>query len=188
MTKKQQKEPFLHIQQTGIKAPVGHMQEIFISSIAEKEKKEQAKHINEHHGEHGVGSEKKAVPLQVMDEQAKMTLEKSKEENEEKKDDERSQSSTPTSNSANQERKRGTSFQRLKSFKEMSILERINYLVDFPRQLTPVSCIFETEEKQVRGILIGKSDETIEIRKQDGKMTPININLLTDIKMIGLRR
>ena len=186
MPKKQQKEPFLHIQQTGIKSPVGHMQEIYISRIGEKEEKEQTKRFNEQHDENGAADKNKAIHSEPKEEQEKKTVGKAKDVMEEKNDEEKKDSLSPYS--ANQERKPSPSFQRLKSFKEMGILERINYLVDFPKQIAPVSCIFDTEEKTVRGILVGKSDDTIEIRKHDGNIISINITSLKDIKMIGLKR
>lgn len=182
MPKKQQKEPFLHIQQTGIKPPVGHMQEIFISRIAEKEKKELAKEHLEQHDDKSVAEEKKATQADRKNEQELIIK---NQENEEKELEDRK--TNPSSFSANQERKPRSSFQRLKGFKEMTIMERVNYLVDFPKQIPPVSCIFETEEKTVRGIFVGKTDDSIDIRKHDGKITTIPIESLKDVKMIGLR-
>ncbi|MDQ0268712.1 CotO family spore coat protein [Cytobacillus purgationiresistens] len=79
------------------------------------------------------------------------------------------------------------SFQRLKSFKEMNIPERVNYLSHFPKQLPPVPCLFETEEIQVRGFLVTSSDTEIEVRTLDGDVQKLNIQNVKSIRMIGFR-
>ena len=45
------------------------------------------------------------------------------------------------------------SFNRIKGFKEMTILEKLNYLENFPKQLPPVPCIFMTNNSSIKGFL-----------------------------------
>lgn len=82
---------------------------------------------------------------------------------------------------------RRASFNRVKSFKEMNLQERINYLYNFPQQLPPVPCIFESAEESIRGFLVGRTAEEIEVRKMDGTIIKMTIASLNSVKMIGLR-
>ena len=43
-----------------------------------------------------------------------------------------------------------SSFKRLKSFKEMDISERVDYLINYPSVLPPVPCLFLTSEKSLQ--------------------------------------
>jgi hypothetical protein len=76
---------------------------------------------------------------------------------------------------------------RLKSFIEMNKLERISYLLNFPRQLPPVPCVFVTKTSSVRGFLIDKTEDAIEIKQFNDKTMEILIDDLVSIKMIGLK-
>lgn len=78
-------------------------------------------------------------------------------------------------------------FRRVKPFKEMDIHEKINYLANFPEQLSPVPCLFvENNEKQMRGYFVGKDHDEIKIQLSDKKETTIKISNLTDIRLLGL--
>lgn len=79
------------------------------------------------------------------------------------------------------------SFNRIKGFKEMTILEKLNYLENFPKQLPPVPCIFMTKNSSIKGFLQKVMEEMIEIKQFNDKNIEQNINDLTDIRMIGLK-
>lgn len=79
------------------------------------------------------------------------------------------------------------SLRRVKSFKEMDTEERLNYLIHFPKQLPPVPCVFVTKTTSVRGFLLKKTDEIIEIKQFNDKVMEISMDDLMEVKMIGLR-
>ena len=70
----------------------------------------------------------------------------------------------------------------------MSIKERLTYLIEFPKQLPPVPCIFIANGNTFKGFLIDQTNEMIDIKQLNGDALKIAISELEDIKMIGLRR
>lgn len=84
----------------------------------------------------------------------------------------------------NNERK---GLQRIKKFKEMNKLERIDYLLHFPKQLPPVPCVFISEGEEVRGFIVSSENDEIKVRTLDGNIQTIDLQLLKTIKMIGFR-
>ncbi|MCQ6274290.1 hypothetical protein JMM81_04775 [Bacillus sp. V3B] len=89
--------------------------------------------------------------------------------------------------SANKQKQHSYSFKRVKSFKEMSTTEKLNYLVHFPKLLPPVPCIFITGNSSVRGFLMNRTEESVEIKQFNETIMHIPIENLTDVKMIGLQ-
>ncbi len=81
--------------------------------------------------------------------------------------------------------KQSNALKRMKSFKEMNIEEKLDYLLHFPKLLPPVSCIFVTNDSSVRGFLMNQTEETIEVKTFDDKIEKIQIGTLIEIKMIG---
>ncbi|KAA9027580.1 CotO family spore coat protein [Niallia endozanthoxylica] len=79
------------------------------------------------------------------------------------------------------------SFKRVKSFKEMNTLEKLNYLDHFPKLLPPVPCIFATGSSSVRGYLLNKTEDFIEIKLFNDKTLEIPIEQITEVKMLGLQ-
>ena len=79
------------------------------------------------------------------------------------------------------------SFNRVKGFKEMTIVEKLNYLENFPKQLPPVPCIFMTKNSSIKGFLQKVTEEMIEIKQFNDKNIEQNMNDITDIRMIGLK-
>ena len=65
---------------------------------------------------------------------------------------------------ANKVRKNNVHFNRVKVFKEMNLIERLEYLANFPKALPPVPCVFITEEKNYQGYLVEYNDQEITIR------------------------
>jgi hypothetical protein len=85
-------------------------------------------------------------------------------------------------------KKQPYSFKRLKSFKDMSLEEKLNYLINFPKLLPPVPCIFVTNSTSVRGIILSKNEQSIEVKQFNDKIESIELNDLVEIKMIGLNK
>ena len=79
------------------------------------------------------------------------------------------------------------SFKRVKSFKEMSTTEKLNYLVHFPKLLPPVPCIFVTGNSSVRGFLVNRTEDSVEVKQFNEKILHIPIEKITDIKLIGIQ-
>lgn len=77
------------------------------------------------------------------------------------------------------------SLKRIKGFKEMSMEEKLDYLVDFPKALPPVPCIFSIGNRFIRGYLLSKMNHEIEIKTFDDKQLHISISELKDIQLIG---
>ncbi|MFO1445571.1 hypothetical protein KDN24_20705 [Bacillus sp. Bva_UNVM-123] len=168
------KKPFLYIEQAGLQAPVGHMQEIYSSRASKKEKVNPQESKQE---EQNLLEKDKKLRDDNLDEQQELDM-----------NEEEEKSSHLAPFISQKEKKSRSSFQRLRSFREMNTFERLNYLAEFPKQLAPVTCVFETEDQTFRGILIGMDEEAIEIRKQDGQLLTINPQLIKEVRMIGNRR
>jgi len=77
-------------------------------------------------------------------------------------------------------------FRRLKSFKEMSIDEKLTYLLNFPKQLPPVPCIVITESQNVRGFVIGKDEQFVQLNLMNESVMKIALKSIQEVKMIGL--
>lgn len=73
----------------------------------------------------------------------------------------------------------------IKSFKEMDINERISYLRNFPKKLPPVTCLYMTKDQLLRGFLVGKTDEKIEIKQLNQSIITLKIKEIIEIKMLG---
>lgn len=187
------KKPFLHIQQAEIQVPIRHMQEVYHSRKKEKKKQDKPELLHVNEGEENLSQEKKQLQNADLDANVERhpdlaVNEEIKEEATESIDKEKERSKESSPFLRHQEKKSGPTFQRLKSFKEMNILERLDYLINFPKQLIPVSCQFETEDQSIRGFLVNKTEESIEVRKHDGDVITIDIKSLKEVKMLGMRR
>jgi Spore coat protein CotO len=206
------REPLLYIQQPEIAFPKAEMQQTYVvrkaelesentvlKPLAEKESKPNKTLESNHHNhthDHAIRSneeetEEKSLSNTVMDEGELQ----SKIQNEElpssaiqdaihqyhKQDQNDVPSTKPTRN------KQSYSFNRVKSFKEMNTIERLNYLVHFPKLLPPVPCVFVTKSRSVKGFLVKKTEDAIEIKQFNDQMMQISIRELIEVKMIGLK-
>ncbi|WP_057774170.1 CotO family spore coat protein [Cytobacillus dafuensis] len=189
MLKKKQKAPLFYIQQPVIQLPVGNMQEIYSSKRAENKLTMPAAYsIEENTNLPSSKEESFSSEIEVSElKKAEMVI-KDSEMVQEVIDSIEEKNINSSSFESKPKMKLTPSFKRLKSFKEMNNLERIDYLKEFPKQMPPVPCIFETEENSWRGIFVGKNDETIEIKLLDGKSKSIEIQALKEIRMVGFRR
>lgn len=208
MTKKKQREPIFYIQQPAIQFPKVIMQELYSSKEADIEKQTQAikdeekNVINTTRQEENEKKELNQEAHEAQKKEEKVVMNKTRQEVNKKK--EKSQETFETQNEKNVIKKEekvtqsspssrtkskpSPTFRRVKSFKEMGTLERLDYLIDFPKQFPPVPCIFEMEGNTIRGFLIGKTEEQIEIKQLDGNIEIIPIQALKEIRMVGLRR
>lgn len=178
MTEKREKEPLFYIQQPNFQIPENRMQTIYSSRKAEQERKQ-----NENLLDFAVPKEGQKVPEEKIEKTAgQMEVQEAIEEFESGREEKKGASFAFTTE------KRKPSFNRVKSFKEMDTLERLDYLIDFPKQLPPIPCTFETGEKAIRGFLVSKNEEWIEVKSFDERIEKINLQSLKAIKMIGLRR
>ncbi|GLB58933.1 spore coat CotO family protein [Cytobacillus sp. NCCP-133] len=183
MAEKKEKEPLFYIQQPNFQFPESKMQTVYSSRKAELEsKKKHPDSLQELDAavENTIKKpEEKVVEDVAEQKKVQETIEEFEAGREEKKE-------APSFAFTTEKRK--PSFRRVKSFKEMDTSERLDYLIDFPKQLPPIPCIFETDEKAIRGFLISRGDEFIEIKLFDESTKQISINSIKEIKMIGLRR
>ncbi|MBY0121001.1 CotO family spore coat protein [Bacillus sp. S/N-304-OC-R1] len=179
-----QKEPFFYILQPKINFPEANMQETF--SFKKENQKELNSSSIDSLGENINLEENRKLPEGQPDKQnEELTLDA--EEATEVIINYQNESTENNKDSKEQaNRKHSSSFNRVKSFKEMNTIERLDYLVHFPKQLPPVPCIFDTENKSVRGTLIGKMDELIEIKLFNGETVELHIETIKEVKMIGL--
>lgn len=178
MTEKREKEPLFYIQQPNFQIPENRMQTIYSSRKAEQERKQ-----NESVPDSAVHNEVPKVPEEKIENTAgQMEVQEAIEEFESGREEKKGESFAFTAE------KRKPSFNRVKSFKEMDTLERLDYLIDFPKQLPPIPCIFETGEKVLRGFLVSKHEEWIEVKLFDERIEKLNLQSLNAVKMIGLRR
>ncbi|MBT2688316.1 hypothetical protein J7I93_08995 [Bacillus sp. ISL-47] len=185
MAEKKEKQPLFYIQQPNFQFPETKMQTVYSSRKAELENKnkqlETGSELHDHTTieKHKNMIEDAAVEKVADKEKVQEAIEEFEASREEKKE-------APSFAFTTEKRK--PSFQRVKGFKEMDTAERLDYLIDFPKQLPPIPCIFETEEKAIRGFLATKDKEWIEIKLFDESIEKISIQSLKEVKMIGLRR
>ncbi|MFF2446148.1 CotO family spore coat protein [Neobacillus sp. NPDC058068] len=92
-----------------------------------------------------------------------------------------------TSSTQHQERNK-TAFTRVKPFKDMDLTERLDYLINFPKVLPPVPCVFYTAEQNYQGYLkeYNGSQVTIQFHDQSSKTFPLND--LKNVIMIGIKK
>ncbi|WP_338472187.1 CotO family spore coat protein [Niallia sp. XMNu-256] len=83
--------------------------------------------------------------------------------------------------------KKSYSFKPVKSFKEMAIPDKLNYLSNFPKQLPPVPCIFITQNSSIKGFLLHSAEDFIEVKQFNNKKIELYTSDLINIKMIGLK-
>lgn len=180
MTEKREREPLFYIQQPNLQFPENRMQTIYSSRKAERERneKQNANLLDVA----GPKEEQKVSHKEIENTAEQAEVQEAIKEFELGREEKKGASFAFTTE------KRKPTFNRVKRFKEMDTLERLDYLIDFPKQLPPIPCIFETAEKAIRGFLISKDEEWIEVKLFDESIEKINILSLKAVKMIGLRR
>lgn len=166
MEKKTKRGPLLYVSQAFLNTPVKNNQETFTN------RQEVQLPVEEPLLEEV--SERKKDPVVSL---AKTDVAK------ESKVKEVKQESIPQSN---QEKQR--IFKRVKGFKEMNLLERLEYLENFPKALPPVPCVFYTEDKNYQGYLVEYNEQDVTIRIPNQTTETIPLKDLKDVLMIGIKR
>jgi hypothetical protein len=165
MSTKKNQGPLLYVYQPFSRTPTNtNMQEIYISKGVQEELEEDKPLEN--------GSKKKVSLVKkeiVQQPESKVQTASETLENEE-------------------EHKAKAPFKRVKPFKEMDVKERLDYLINFPKVLPPVPCVFFTAEKNYQGYLTAYADNQITIQFHDQTSKDIPLDELKDIIMIGIKR
>jgi hypothetical protein len=164
--KKTKRGPLLYVSQTFLDTPIKNMQEVFTN------RQEVQLPIEEPQLEEE-GKKKKGFEVSL----AKKDLPKEPKEKTLKQEQ---------SIQAKQDKPR--KFNKVKSFSEMDLMERLEYLENFPKALPPVPCVFYTEEKNYQGYLVEYNDKDITIRFPNQTTEVIPFKKLKDVMMIGIKR
>jgi hypothetical protein len=172
--KNKKKGPLLYVSQTFLNTPVKNNQEVFTNRQEVQLPIEEPQLEEVSNKEKALESDKKKffeVSLAKTDLPKKSKVKEVKEEN-------KAQTS--------QEKQRN--FNRVKGFKEMNLIERLEYLANFPKALPPVPCVYYTEEKNYQGYLVEYNEQEITIRIPNQTTETIPVKNIKDIIMIGIRR
>ncbi|MBS4212123.1 MULTISPECIES: CotO family spore coat protein [Neobacillus] len=81
-----------------------------------------------------------------------------------------------------------SAFKRVKPFKEMSVKERLEYLINFPKVLPPVPCVFYTKDEKHLGYLTSYEDNQITIQYHNKMQKTFYADEITNVIMIGIKR
>jgi hypothetical protein len=169
MSKRKSLEPLLYVYQPFSRTPANiNMQEVYRNRQGMEQPEEEK--------QPGIEKKKKIslAKREVLSEQIPMEIMKPE-----------NQQTTSSPPLADIQR---SSFSRVKPFKEMDVLERLDYLINFPKVLPPVPCVFNTVEGSYQGYL-SKSDEnqvTIKFHDQTTKTLPLDS--IKEVMMIGIRK
>lgn len=167
MSKKKAKGPMLFINQTFSKTPFHYnMQEIFISKpkieeLVEEEKAVQEKKIKTSK----MGTFREQIPIEI------------------EKTDNSQQALDPQPNE-----KTNSSLRRVKPFNEMDVRERIDYLLNIPKVLPPIPCVFYTTNQNYQGYLTGFEENQLIVQFYNKTTKTIPIDEIKNIIMIGLKK
>lgn len=178
MSKEQKKrEPLLYIHQPGFQFPEGVMQKSFsakkVDRIVEENKMEAG--IEERRQQRK--NRGTPEPLQGIKNENEVSL-NAKQVQQTIEDYEQTQT-------VQEQSRGGFGLRRLKSFREMDLVERLDYLENFPHQLPPIPCIFQTVNGSLRGTLVEKTSHDVVIRLFDKKEITLAIQDLKEVRMIG---
>lgn len=90
--------------------------------------------------------------------------------------------------SAQHPEKSQPSFKRVKPFKDLELKEKLDYLINFPKVLPPVPCVFYTADRNYQGYLTDYDQYQITITFHDQTSKTFPVEELKDIIMIGIKR
>ncbi|MDN3015056.1 CotO family spore coat protein [Paenibacillus sp. BSR1-1] len=159
MSKKRSQEPLLFTNQPISQTPSNHnMQEIY-TNRHEREQQKEDNHIVE---------TKKRVKKEAIPDDIAMDVNKKE-------------------SKTNQE-KIQSSMSRVKPFKEMNIVERIEYLLNFPKVLPPAPCVIYTAKNRYQGYITEYADNRVTIQSPDQSSNTILLEDIKNVIMIGIKR
>jgi hypothetical protein len=174
MEKKAKRGPVLYVSQTFLDTPMKNMQEVFTNrqevQLPIEEPQLEEENIRESNKEK---NKKKFFEVSL----AKTELPKEPKVKEVKQD-----------HSIQPKQEKPRTFNKVKGFREMDLMERLEYLENFPKALPPVPCVFYTEEKNLQGYLVEYSEQDITIRFPNQTTEIIPLKNLKDVMMIGIKR
>jgi hypothetical protein len=187
-SQQQKREPLLYIHQPEFQPPEGKMQESFSAKQAEKRKQQLLKQKKP---QNTLADSEEKKPAKTKEVHEESVLESTTNKNKTPLSAEQVQKTIEeydnTSSNDNQKRQhQGFSFRRVKPFREMDVNERLDYLANFPKQLPPVPCLFQTENKAMRGILMEKSTDQIVLKLFDKTEVAIPVEDIIEVRIIGL--
>ncbi|WP_164745636.1 CotO family spore coat protein [Neobacillus mesonae] len=172
MSKRKTKGPLLFINQT-YKRPSfnNNMQEVYtikpeIEDAVEEIKAGSEKKIN---AASKAGSFREPIPIEIN----KMNIRPAVEDTETETKPKASINST---------------LKRVKPFNEMDIRERIDYLLNIPKVLPPVPCVFYTTNQNYQGYLLNHDENQVTIQFHNKTTKTISVDEIKNIIMIGLKR
>lgn len=164
MASKKGHEPLLYIYQPFTRTPTNNMQDIYTSKHESEQPKEEQQLVEKKVSLTKTKLVQEPIPIEVT-ESEKQQL-----------------------SSSQNEEKHPFSFKRVKSFKEMDIKERLEYLLNFPKVLPSVPCVFYTEGKSFQGYLAEYQDDLVTIKFHDQTTETISLHELRDVIMIGIKK
>ncbi|MBL4952416.1 CotO family spore coat protein [Neobacillus sp. OS1-32] len=169
MAKKRTKGPLLYINQTFTRTPFSpNNQEIYTS------KREIEEFVE---GEAAVqGKESKELKTGIFREPIPIEIEQT----------DQKQNQVPDGSLPNE--KVVSHLKRVKPFNEMDVKERIDYLLNIPKVLPPIPCVFYTTTENYQGYLAGFVDNEITIQFHNKSTKTIPLDQLKNIIMIGLKK
>ncbi|WP_052427483.1 CotO family spore coat protein [Neobacillus niacini] len=191
MEKKTKRGPLLYVSQTFLDTPIKNMQEVFtnrqevqlpIEEPRLEEESNKKKEVLE------VSLAKTDLPKESIVKEVKQEIgPQTNQEIKPKTNQEiKSKTNQEIKPQTNQEKQR--TFNRVKGFKEMDLMERLEYLDNFPKALPSVPCVFYTEEKNYQGYLVEYNEQDVTIRFPNQTTETISFKNLKDVMMIGIKK
>ncbi|WP_066071222.1 CotO family spore coat protein [Neobacillus soli] len=163
MSKKRSQGPLLYVNQplSGTSSN-NNMQEVYTSKLDQEkllEEKQQVKAVRKKHSPTKQEIEHEAISVEEVQ----------------------------SSSSTRDQEKHRPSFSRVKPFKEMKLNERLDYLINFPKVLPPVPCVFYTIEKSYQGYLTKYDEDQVTIKFHDQTSKTLPVGAIKDVLMIGIK-
>lgn len=180
--KRNAKKPLMYINQPDMESPKASMQQHYVSS-----KKKKSEEGNK--DEPAPKSEK--PPIKRRSGKYKSMKHKEKTDVYDGEDEQESFDKYEAHDDKYEEQventtEKDTDSHRRKSFKEMSLEEKISYFVDTPSYAPRLRCEIKTDQKSYRGVLTDWVDEDVYIRTGNRKTsTRIAFSTIKDIQILG---
>lgn len=87
--------------------------------------------------------------------------------------------------SSQEEEQNHTGHAEGESFNQLTIKEKIKYLVNLPSEVPNIKCEIVTDENRYRGILLEEKDDDVVLRIFGRENVTLKKELITNIRMIG---
>jgi hypothetical protein len=180
MEKKTKRGPLLYVSQTFLDTPMKNMQEVFTNRQEVQLPIEEPQLEEESNRESNKETNKKKF--------FEVSLAKAEIPKEAKEPKEPKEKEMKYGHSIQPKQEKPRTFNKVKGFREMDLMERLEYLENFPKALPPVPCVFYTEEKNLQGYLVEYNEQDVTIRFPNQTTETILLKNLKDVMMIGIKR